>query len=125
MKNLILKSTIILSLLVMTSFTAKDSTTSAKKIVGVWEYSVPDAPYEYQTGIMTFSKVKKELSGFISIEGNKMDMEKVVFKKDKLTSEVYIQGETVTFNLTFEKNSFSGTASYSQGDMDITGTKKE
>jgi len=125
MKNLILKSTIILSLLVMTSFTVKDNTTIAKKFIGVWEYSVPNAPYPYQTGTMTFSKAKKKISGFISIEGNNIDMEKVVSKKDNLTCEIYIEGETVTFNLTFEKNSFSGTASYSQGDLDISGTKKE
>jgi hypothetical protein len=109
----------------MTSFTVKESTSSAKKFVGVWEYNVPDAPYPYQTGTMTFSNVKKKISGFISIEGNTIDMEKVVSKKNNLTYEIYIEGETVIFNLTFKKKSFSGTASYSQGDLEITGTKKE
>jgi hypothetical protein len=125
MKNLILKSTLILSLILMTSFTVKESINDSKKIIGVWEYSVPDAPHPYQKGILTFSIIENELTGFISIEENKIDLKNVVSKKNKITCELYIEGETVKFDLNFKRKSFSGTASYSEGDLEMTGIKME
>jgi hypothetical protein len=109
----------------MTSFTVNDSLVVTKKFIGEWEYSVPDAPYQYQAGTFIFSKVEKKLSGTIAIDGYKTDLSNVVTKKNNLTCEVYIEGETVTFDLTFTKKSFSGTASYSQGELDISGSKKK
>jgi len=124
MRNLILRSSLILSLLLMTSFTVTDSLVGTKKFVGEWEYSVPDAPYQYQTGTFNFSKIKKKITGTVAIDGYKMDLENVATKKNNLICNVNIEGETVTFDLTFDKKSFTGTASYSQGVLDMTGTKK-
>ncbi len=125
MKNLIFKSSIILSLVLLTSFSVKESTFGIKKIIGVWEYSVPDAPYQYQQGVITFSKNKKEISGFLTIQGTKLNLENIVSKKNNITCDVYLEGETITFNLIFKKKLFSGKVHYSQGSLDITGTKKE
>ncbi len=123
MKNLILRSSLILSFLLMTSFTVKENSTDNKDIIGVWEYAVPDAPVEYQEGTFTFSQEENKLSGFILIDGYKLDLENVLADQDKLTCEVLLEGEIVTFDLTFTKESFSGTASYSEGDLAITGRK--
>ena len=125
MKNLILKSSIVLSLILMMSFTVKESAFGTKRIVGVWEYSVPNAPYQYQQGIITFSKNKKDISGFLTVQGTKLNLENIISKKNNIICDVYLEGETVTFDLTFKKKLFSGKVTYSQGSLDITGTKKE
>ena len=123
MKNFILKGSMLLTLLVILSFTGIENTVSSKKIIGTWEYSAPDAPYEYQNGKMVFEMKEKTLTGYASIEGNKIDMENLVEKKGKVTCEAYIGGETVNFEMIFKKDTFSGKVSYSQGSLEITGTK--
>ena len=110
----------------MMSFTVKESAFGTKRIVGVWEYSVPNAPYQqYQQGIITFSKNKKDISGFLTVQGTKLNLENIVSKKNNIICDVYLEGETITFDLTFKKKLFSGKITYSQGSLDITGVKKE
>ena len=50
MKNLILKVSAILVLFVLTSYIVKEESIGEKKLIGTWEYSVPDAPQQYQKG---------------------------------------------------------------------------
>ncbi len=66
---------------------------------------------------------ENKLTGYTSIDENKIDMENLVEKKNVVTCEVYIQGETVNIEMIFKKNSFSGKVTYSQGSLEITGTK--
>ena len=124
MKNLVLKASLVLTFLVMVSFTGIDSTVGEKIFIGTWEYEAPDAPYEYQEGEIVFAKKDGKLVGYASIDGYKIDLEDVSTKGDKLTCEAYIEGESIVFEMEFKKKSFEGTASYSEGSLPITGIKK-
>lgn len=123
MKNFILKGSMLLTLLVMVSFTGVESTVNSKNIVGTWEYSAPDAPYEYQEGKIVFEMKENKLTGYVSIDGYKIEMDNVVEKKGMVTCETYIEGELINFEMMFKKDSFSGKASYSEGSLEISGTK--
>lgn len=123
MKNLIFKGSLVLTLLVMVSFTGIDSTVNMKHFIGTWAYEAPDAPYEYQEGEIVIAEKDGELMAFASIDGYKIEMEEVATKGDKLTCEALMEGESVMFELVFKKKTFSGTASYSQGSLPITGKK--
>lgn len=124
MKNLVLKASLVLTFLVMMSFTGIDSIVSEKVFIGTWEYEAPDAPYEYQEGEIVFAKKDGKLVGYVSIDGYKIDLEDVVVKGDKLTCEAYIEGESIVFEMVFKKKTFEGTASYSEGSLPITGKRK-
>jgi hypothetical protein len=124
MKNVAFKSFLLLSIIVLSSFAVKDSFVGVKKILGEWEYSIPDAPYEYQKGVLVLSKVDGALVGELLIGGQGMPMEDVVFEKNVLTAKMDVQGESVRYKLNFTKKSFEGIVSYSQGTLDMTGTKK-
>jgi len=124
MKNIAFKGILLLSIIVLSSFTVKDSFVKVKKILGEWEYSVPDAPYGYQNGTLVLSKVDGVLAGEMVMEGQGTPLEEVVFEKNVLKAKMYVQGETVRFNLNFTKKSFEGVVSYTQGTLDISGTKK-
>ena len=50
--------------------------------------------------------------------------EEVVYEKNNLKAVMNVQGETVRFNINFTKKTLEGTVSYSQGSLDIKGTKK-
>lgn len=124
MKNLVLKASLVLTFLVMVSFTGIDNSVNTKNFIGTWEYEAPDAPYEYQEGEIVIAKKDGKLVGYASIDGYKIDLEDVVGKADKLTCEAYIEGESILFELVFKKNSFSGTASYSEGALPFSGKRK-
>jgi len=95
-----------------------------KKILGEWDYSIPDAPYEYQKGVLVLKKTDGVLSGEMVIGGQGSPMEEIVYEKNNLKAVMNVQGETVRFNINFTKKTLEGTVSYSQGSMDIKGTKK-
>lgn len=125
MKSTILKLTLLLMVVVMSGFTLTETFKVNKKILGEWEYSVPQAPYEYQEGVLVFSKDGKILKGEMIVGGYSMPMEDLVNEKDNVKAHISIEGEYVTFDLNFTKLEFSGTASYSQGTLEISGKKKE
>lgn len=124
MKIIALKGFLLLSVFVLSSFAVKDSKVKVKKILGEWEYSIPDAPHGYQNGVLVLSKVDGVLSGEMVMEGQGSPLEEVEYEKNVLKAKMFVQGETVRFNLNFTKKSFEGVVSYSQGALDISGTKK-
>ena len=124
MRNLIFKGTAIVILLFLTSYSLPDDIIKTKHLIGTWEYSVPEAPYQYQKGEIIFEVKEGVLTGYLLIEGFNAQLRNLNSQKSKVTCEAYIQGMTVSFDLTFKKKSFLGTASYSEGTLDISGHKK-
>jgi hypothetical protein len=125
MKNISFTGTIVLMLVVVSSFTAIDDFKVNKKILGEWEYNVPQAGYEYQKGVFVFSKEGKELKGEVLIGNQSMPMESVVNQKNNVKAKINVQGEGVSLDLNFEETTFKGTVTYSEGTMEISGSKKE
>ena len=124
MRNLIFKGTAIVILLFLTSYSLPADIIKTKKLIGTWEYSVPEAPYQYQKGEIIFEGKEGVLTGYFLIEGFKAQLRNLKSQKSKVTCEAYIEGMTVSFDLTFKKKSFLGTASYSEDILDISGHKK-
>lgn len=124
MKNVAVKSLILLSIVVLSSFTMVDSFMGVKKILGEWDYSIPDAPYEYQKGVLVLKKIDGVLSGEMIMGGQGSPMEEMVYEKNNLKAVMNVQGEIVNFDLNFTKKTLEGTVSYSQGTLDMKGTKK-
>lgn len=123
MKKSILTASMIMLVVLLSSFTT-EMAISDKQLVGTWGYETPDAPYEYQKGDLIFEMKDGKLIGFVSIDGYKIEMEDIKNGKDKFTCDIYVEGEVVTLDLKFTKKAFSGTATYSEGSLDISGSKK-
>ncbi|MGB5322111.1 hypothetical protein [Lutimonas sp.] len=124
MKNVALRSLVLVSIVVLSSFTMVDSFMGVKKILGEWDYSIPDAPYEYQKGVLVLKKIDGVLSGEMIMGGQGSPMEEIVYKKNNLKAVMNVQGEIVNFDLNFTKKTLEGTVSYSQGTLEMKGTKK-
>lgn len=124
MKNLIIKSVLVLSIVIFSGFTLADSFVPMKKILGEWECAIPDAPYEYQNVVLVLTEVDGELNGEMRVGGQEMPMKDIVFKKSNLKASMNVQGEAVDFDLNFTKKTLEGSVTYSEGTLDITGTKK-
>ena len=125
MKSIFIKSTLFLFAIAMSSFTSLDDAIDGKKVVGTWAYSVPYAPDGYQNGDLVIEEKEGKLSGYTAMDGYKTTAEKMKLQGDKLTFELYVEGTKVSFDLTFDKKTFAGKVTYSEGILDITGKKKE
>ena len=123
MNRILSASVVIMLLFVTTSFSPEKAAFGVKKFVGVWEYEAPNAPYGYQNGVITLTKEKKMLKGSVSIGSNASDLDEIVTEKNKLTGVVIVEGERVTLELNFEKDTFEGVAMSSQGSLPMTGKR--
>ena len=107
MKKIILTSAMILSVVLLSSFSVNDSVADSNVAIGTWEYSAPDASYEYQKGGFVFEKNGDKLTGYVMLDGYKVTLEDLKSEKNNLTFNVYVEGEKVTLELNFEKKYFS------------------
>ena len=104
------------------------STVSAQKKVdptGTWAYEASQAPYEYSTGDIVVAKEAKDFTVKMVLGEYEMEADKVVYEKNVLSFEIYIETETVEIKLTVAKETMEGTASYSEGTIPITAKKKK
>ena len=124
MKNYLLKSSLVLTVFMLVSFTGIEDVKVDKHVLGTWEYEAPDAPYEYQNGDMVFEMKDDKLTGYVSIDGYKIELESLKADKSKVSGEIYVEGTSVMLELEFSKKTFTGTATYSEGSLDLSGTKK-
>ena len=116
---------ILMLVVLAASFT---SVNAQKKVdpVGTWSYQADLAPYEYSSGDIVVSKEGKDLNVEIQLgEYYKINGEKVVYEKNELSFDIYIEGESISIKATMEKESFEGTASYSDGTIPLKGKKKK
>ncbi len=126
MKNMSLASVMVLMFVLISGFTSVDESFKVnKKILGEWNYTVPQASYEYQKGVLVFSKDGKDLRGEVIIMGQPVPMQNVIGKKNNVKAEIDVQGEMVKLDLNFNKTTFDGTVNYSQGSLEIQGSRKE
>jgi len=99
----------------VTAVKAKD-----KDAVGTWEYSAPNAPYEYSKGKLIITQGEDKLEGKVDIDGYEMKLNSVKVDGDLLTFSLYVEGEYVSVKLTINGDSLEGKASTSEGLLEVT-----
>lgn len=122
MKNLLKISMLALSFILIGSITAGNSDIN-KKVLGTWEYTSEHAPYEYSEGNIILSEEDGKLVGVVVIDGYKMELSKVSEEKNKVSFELFVEGETITVEMIIKKKTFTGTASFSEGTIPFSGKK--
>ncbi len=109
-----------MSLFILCAFIAVPTT----KLEGTWKYNAPDAPYGYQTGILTFKKKDQKWVGILNLNGNKQKVSNLKVEKQKVSFVIWEQGTKVTVHLLFaDSKKFDGTVSYAEQTIKITGQK--
>lgn len=110
---------------VLMSFAKINKTFNELNLIGTWEYSVPEADYQYQEGELVFKETEGKLSGHVTIDEFVTDLNDIVVKGNTVNANLYIENEEISLKLEFMDKSFSGTVSFSGGGLDISGKKKE
>ncbi len=93
--------------------------------VGTWDYKVPSAPYEYQTGKLIVEKKDAKYKVKFNVNGSEIEAQNVKYADSQLTFSTYVEGEYVRFKIKVGDKDMKGTVSYSEGQMDITASKKK
>ncbi len=94
--------------------------------VGKWDFQAVDAPYGYEKGQIVISKGEKGLKvKIIFNEYSQTDGYKVKYENNKLTFTVYVENESVYMSGTFIKDTFTGKASTTEGDIGVKATRKK
>ncbi|MDR3253006.1 MAG: hypothetical protein LBT35_05550 [Tannerella sp.] len=93
---------------------------NAKKLIGKWEVSIPDAPYDYRSFVVDIKTKNGEYLADIKSANVDLKDRKLTEKNGKLSGVIYIDGESVTVTIWEEKNIVKGTASTTQGVLDCS-----
>ncbi|MCG8309011.1 MAG: hypothetical protein MI975_16565 [Cytophagales bacterium] len=125
MKSLVVKNGIALGLFLALVVGNAFAAGKAKDLIGTWNYEAPYAPYEYSTGKLIFTENGDKVEGKIKIGEYEIDMRNVKVEGDKVTFGAYVEGEYIKVDATVKKNSLTGTVSYSEGTMEVTGEKEK
>jgi hypothetical protein len=93
-------------------------------VVGEWKYEVPNAPYGYQQGVISFTEENNELSGEVKFsDGYKVKLKEVSYEEGKLTLGLYIDYEYITVKADVEEGAMKGNVNTSEGKMNFTAEK--
>ena len=124
MKRLIVKNGLIFGLFVALIAGNVFAAGATKDAVGTWNYEAPYAPYEYSTGKLIFTESGDKLTGKIKIGEYEIEMRNVKSEGNNVTFGAYVEGEYVSIKISIKKNEFTGTASYSEGSIEVSGKKE-
>ena len=111
--------------LVVVSFSTEPT---AKRFdpTGTWEFSAPAAPEGYTVGEFIIGKEGKSYSVVFALdEYYQVNASEVVYKKESLEFQLYLESYLVKISGTFEDETFTGTASYAEGVIDVTAVRKK
>lgn len=124
MKRIVLKSGIALGLFLAMIVGNVFAAPNAKDVVGTWNYDAPYAPYEYSKGKLIFTESGDKVEGKIKIGSYEIDMRNVKVEGEEVSFGAYVEGEYVSIKMKIDKKKFTGTASYSEGSIEVTGEKE-
>ena len=93
-------------------------------LIGNWEYQVPQAPYGYESGAITFSAEKETLAGVINFKsGYRVRLQQVAMSNDTLRANAYVEGELINLEAKVTKNNMTGVVDTSMGKMNLKAEK--
>ncbi len=124
MKNSVVKYGMVMGLFLAIS-AGMAMASAPKDVVGTWSYEAPYAPYEYSAGKLIFTEKDGKLEGVIKIGEYDIDMRNVKLDGETLAFGTYVEGEYISVKVTIKKDTLSGTASYSEGSIEVTGKKEK
>lgn len=93
-------------------------------VIGMWDFSAPDAPYGYQEGTCQIKKTGEKLSAVLTIGGMEMNVNEIKKEDKSFKCNFYVDGTAVS--LTFkpeEKNKLTGIADAEGMTIPVTFTK--
>lgn len=96
-----------------------------KYVVGDWTYSAPDAPYGYDTGVMSIKQADGKLTGEVNIQGSIIKIDEIKQTGDTYTCTVFVDGYLLEVKLKQKGETLEGTADDGHTPMALTLKRKK
>ncbi len=121
MKTQVMKAwaTLFCLFIFLTAYAAENET-NPDKLNGVWEYSLPDAPYGYQEGTLEFLQKDGKQAGVAKIEGSTYNINEIKKEGDFYTCNLYVDGNDVKVKIKSGKDKMEGTVIAGGWEMPVT-----
>jgi hypothetical protein len=117
---------ILMSLVISATLNGAEPAPKKFTPVGTWKFSAPSAPEGYNASDLIISKEGREYKVIFALsEYYKITASDVEYKKKNLSFTLYIETETVFIKGSFEEDKFTGTASYSEGVIDVSAVREK
>ena len=111
---------IVLLLILSTSLSSSAAEKNFQKILGVWEFSAPNAPQPYDGGTLTLKEVDQKLAGEFTVQGQPLTIPQIEFVDNILTLGFEVESTPVTLKLTFKDGQFEGSTDTPNGVVTVT-----
>lgn len=111
----------LLGMMICLSVYAQDN---SGMVIGMWNFTAPDAPYGYQDGTCQIKKTGEKFSAVFTISGTEMNIDEIKKEDKSYTCNFYVDGTAVS--LTFKpenKNKLTGMADTEGMTIPVTFTK--
>ena len=93
--------------------------------IGKWDYSVPEAPYEYSKGKAEFKMQEGKMVMVMTINQNVGPAMEVTKKENSYVCQASFDGFSMTITLNPDGDNLKGVISTSQWDVGVTMTPEK
>ncbi len=93
--------------------------------VGIWDYTVDNAPYEYSTGVLYVTKEKNGYAVKVKLNYSTEIANNVKVDKNKLNFSVMVEGLMVKVALEVDDKGIKGKADSPEGVFSLTGKRSK
>lgn len=106
--------------IVSLSMSSKGTEPGFKKILGIWEFTAPDAPQPYNGGILTLKEVDQKLTGGFTVQGQALPIPKIDFAGNILSMNFEVENTPISLKLLLKDGVFEGTTQTPNGPVIVT-----
>ena len=97
---------------------------SADELLGAWVYTVENVPYEYSKGVFLISKEKGAYNVQVQLPHGTLTGEDIEVKGNTVKFNLFIEGQSVSVELTSNGDKISGESNSMDGTYQIEGKRQ-
>ena len=96
----------------------------SEALLGAYEYTVENAPYEYSKGVIIIAKLSETYMVKVKLPNGELAGEDVQVVDNSIKFNVFIEGQTVAVDLTVDGDIISGKSTSYDGTFNIQGKRQ-
>jgi hypothetical protein len=95
----------------------------SEALLGAYEYTVENVPYEYSKGVLIIAKLSDTYTVKVKVTAGELEGEDVQVVDNSIKFKVFIEGQTVAVDLTVDGDIISGKSTSYDGTFYIQGKR--
>ena len=96
----------------------------SEALLGAYEYTVENAPYEYSKGVIIIAKLSETYTVKVKLPNGELAGEDVQVVDNSIKFNVFIEGQTIAVDLTVDGDIISGKSTSYDGTFNIQGKRQ-